>query len=81
MENLLSLIITNLIGKEKFKIIKEENEGIVIFTLVVPNEYVGLIIGKEGKCIKAIRTLLKIRATLENLRVDLNVKPLEETTD
>jgi predicted RNA-binding protein YlqC (UPF0109 family) len=78
MEDLLKLIIKNLIGTDNFKITKEETEGVIIFNLMVPNEFVGLIIGKEGKCIKAIRTLLKIRATLENLRVDLNVKPLDE---
>jgi len=77
MEDLLSYIIKNITGTEKFEVVKNENEGLTLFTVKVPSEYVGLVIGREGKCIKAIRNLLKVRATLENVRADLNIESLE----
>jgi predicted RNA-binding protein YlqC (UPF0109 family) len=76
MEELLKYIIKNITGIENFEVIKAENEGVTMFTIKVPEEYVGLVIGREGKCIKAIRNLLKVRATLENVRADLNIEPL-----
>lgn len=76
MENLLSFIVKNLTGTDNFKIERVDNDGFTLFTLLIPADLVGLVIGKEGKCIKAIRTLLKVRATLENIRADVNIEPL-----
>jgi predicted RNA-binding protein YlqC (UPF0109 family) len=76
MEELLKYIIKNITGVDNFEVTKTENEGLTLFTIRVPNEFVGLVIGREGKCIKAIRSLLKVRATLENVRADLNIEPL-----
>ena len=44
-------------------------------TLIVkaPQEVMGLIIGKNGKTIKSIRNLLKVRATLEKRGVSLSI--------
>jgi hypothetical protein len=38
---------------------REEN-GIIILDIIAPSEIVGQIIGKEGKIIKSIRTLLNL---------------------
>jgi len=74
MKKLLSYILDNLIGKDNFKI--EENssdEGHVNFEVKVNQELIGLIIGKEGKTIKSIRSLLKVKAILEKKAVTINV--------
>lgn len=78
MENLLKNIIEGVSGQDNLKIEKEEKDGRIFLTLKISDDYIGMIIGKEGKTIKAIRTLLKIRATLEKVRVDLDIQPLTE---
>jgi len=77
MENLLDFIVKNITGIDNYKIEKKEEAGRILFILKLPSDFIGLVIGREGKCIKAIRSLLKIRATLENVRVDLNIEPTE----
>ena len=78
MEELLSQMIKGITGCDNFTIERQENEGGNLLLLKIPDEYIGLVIGKEGKTIKAIRALLKVRATLEKTRIDLNVEPLKK---
>lgn len=50
---------------------REEN-GMIILDIVAPSEIVGQIIGKEGKIIKSIRTLLNL--SFPNTRYLLQIK-------
>ncbi len=50
---------------------REEN-GVIILDIVAPSEIVGQIIGKEGKIIKSIRTLLNL--SFPNTRYLLQIK-------
>ena len=50
---------------------REEN-GIIILDIIAPSEIVGQIIGKEGKIIKSIRTLLNL--SFPNTRYLLQIK-------
>ena len=75
MKELLDFVIKSITGTDDFEIIEEENvEGFVKFTVSLPKEQVGLVIGKEGKTIKAIRSLLRARATLDKKGFTLDVQ-------
>lgn len=50
---------------------REEN-GVIVLDIVAPSEIVGQIIGKEGKIIKSIRTLLNL--SFPNTRYLLQIK-------
>jgi uncharacterized protein len=50
---------------------REEN-GIVILEINAPTELIGQIIGKEGKIIKSIRTILNL--TYPTIRFTLDIK-------
>lgn len=76
MEELLKFLVTAISKDIEFDVVANEVNGITIYTITTAKENMGLLIGKEGKTINAIRTLLKVRATLENLRV--NVELLEK---
>ncbi len=73
MKDLLDFMLKGILGKEKFSISETEDAGRVIYTIDTDPKNIGLIIGKGGHMIKALRNVLKIRATLEKKAVALNV--------
>lgn len=76
MKDLLEYIVKNIVSKPEGVKIKESvgNEE-ASFELSVSPEDMGLVIGKSGQTIRAIRKLLISRAMAENsnLRVNLNL--------
>lgn len=75
MEDLLKTLISPLIKDPKsLKIEKAEDQNNIKFTLNIPKDDVAKVIGREGKMIKAIKNLLKIRAIKENVFVSLEIK-------
>lgn len=67
MKNLLEYIVKSLASKpEAVKIEEETLDNVLTFNLTVDPEDMGLIIGKGGQTIKAIRRLLVTRAMAEN---------------
>lgn len=79
MKDLLEFIVTNLVTKPEAIQIDEQNQnGEINLSLTVDPQDMGLIIGKGGQTIKAIRKLLIVRAMAENVRVNLQlVEPAE----
>lgn len=81
MLDLLNFMLKALLGEAKYEIVetKEQTEdgsesGRLLYTIKTDPENIGLIIGKGGKMIKALRNVLKVRATLEKKAVSLNVE-------
>ena len=81
MKDLLSYIVTNLVTKpETVQIDEQSEDGNVNLNLMVDPTDMGLIIGKNGQTIRAIRKLLTVRAIAENVRINLQlVEPAGET--
>ena len=74
MKDLLYYIVTNLVTKPEAVLIDEQTEdGNVDLLLTVDPTDMGLIIGKNGQTIRAIRKLLTVRAIAENVRVNLQL--------
>lgn len=85
MKELLDFILRNILGKDSTYEILEEDDGpsrlgeagsIVKLTVKTANDEGGMVIGKGGKVIKAIRNLLRIKATLEKKKIILLVNPV-----
>ena len=82
MKDLLNYIVTNLVTKpESVSIDEQIQDGNVDLLLTVDPEDMGLIIGKNGQTIRAIRKLLTVRAIAENVRVNLQLAEPEVTSD
>lgn len=81
MKDLLQFIVTNLVTKpEAVSIDEQTEEGNVDLNLTVDPSDMGLIIGKSGQTIRAIRKLLTVRAIAENVRINLQlVEPATPT--
>lgn len=78
MEELLKLIVDSIIGPEN-KISKTQQDNQLVFTIMVPQDKIGWVIGKEGKIVKAIKTLMGVKAINEKATSwRLEVATLEE---
>lgn len=74
MEDLITTLIEPLVSDiKKVKIEKIQEEQGTRFIVHVPKEEIAKVIGKEGKMVKAIKNLLKIRAIKDNVFVNLEV--------
>lgn len=73
MEDLIKYLITNAIGVTDIEITKTGEGGAEIYEIKVPKDSMGLVIGKSGNTIKAIRNIVKIKATIEKKKVDINL--------
>ena len=77
MKKLLEFLVKEITGCADIAV-EEKKEGEVFeYQLNVPKDFTGLVIGKNGATIKAIRNILKIKATLEHQRFYINVNSLE----
>lgn len=74
MKDLLNFIVTSLVTKPEAVSIDEKTEdGNINLLLTVEPSDMGIIIGKGGQTIRAIRKLLTVRAIAENVRVNLQL--------
>lgn len=72
MIDLVEFIVKSLASKpEKVKITRESKGEVTQFKVKVDDEDMGLIIGRQGKIIRAIRTLLRTRGLVEKKKVQL----------
>ncbi len=74
MKDLLEYIVKNLVSNPDAVLVDETNDdGMVNLELTVDPSDMGLVIGKGGQTIHAIRKLLTVRAITENVRVNLHL--------
>lgn len=73
MQDLLEFLVKGITGKDDFTI-KEDQEGDRSdFSIQISPDVFGMVIGKGGKTIRAIRNLVKVRATLEKKGINVSV--------
>jgi len=70
---LLSIVSTIVDNPDKIEIKEEETDGVTNFIITVAPEDMGKIIGKGGKVIRAIRTVMKIPAIKNNKRIFISL--------
>ncbi|MDO8452532.1 MAG: KH domain-containing protein [bacterium] len=71
MQDLLTYIAKSITGSDAIQIVEAEEdspaggqEGAKVYIIKAPQEFVGLLIGKEGKTVRAIRNLAKAKSML-----------------
>lgn len=79
MKKLLEYLVRELVSKPKGVQIKEtkEEDGTVHLSLSVSPDDMGMIIGKGGRTIMAIRSLVKTTAAKAGKKVFLELKEIE----
>lgn len=74
MKNLLAYLLSGILGKDDFAINEEAQEnGFLKLSVTTKPENMGLLIGKDGRIIKSIRSLLRARATLDKIGFSLEI--------
>ena len=74
MKEFLAYIVKNLVDKPEEVHLKEvQGTNTIIYELTVAKGDIGKIIGKEGRTIKAIRTLLVSVASRDNVKFSLEI--------
>lgn len=75
MRELVEYIVKQLVKNPDAVIVEEKtgDDGEILLSLTVDPEDMGIVIGKAGQTIKAVRKLLLIRAISEGKRVNLQL--------
>lgn len=74
MEKALSYVLSAIVDNpDSLTITSSEEEGITTYTIAVPKEEMGKVIGKGGKIIRAIRQVMKIPAMKQNIRINISL--------
>lgn len=81
MEELIKYILNKIVDHpEDLKIESLQNEESVTITAKLNPDDMGKIIGKGGKTINSIRTLVKILASKDQKRFNFNVESISPET-
>ena len=75
----LSTVLSNIAKSivdhpEKVQVTEQEEGNEILMTLSVAEEDMGMIIGKRGKIAKAIRTVMKTVAKIDEKKVTVEIK-------
>ena len=74
MEKLLEVMAKSLVDNpEEVKISKEEKDDMIVLSLTVAESDMGKVIGKSGRIAKALRQVLNAAATIEKVKVVLDI--------
>jgi hypothetical protein len=79
MKDTLHFIVSSIVDNpDAVQIDEHEEEGITIYTLTVHKDDMGKVIGKEGKVIRSIRNVMKIKAMKYNLRIKISLAEIPQ---
>jgi predicted RNA-binding protein YlqC (UPF0109 family) len=74
MKELVEFIAKAIVNApDKVVVTEESSEEGIVFKLQVADEDKGRVIGKQGRIAQAMRTLLRVKAAKEGIRVTLEI--------
>lgn len=80
MIELLEYITRNITGNKEITV-EEQNAGdLTIYAIKAPKEVMGMLIGKEGRTIRAIRTLARTRAIVSGEKIAVELEEVGSAT-
>ncbi|OGY16316.1 MAG: hypothetical protein A2784_01320 [Candidatus Chisholmbacteria bacterium RIFCSPHIGHO2_01_FULL_48_12] len=82
MKDLLHYLLTQITDFPDDVSVTEADspDGIITLTAIVNPADMGRVIGKEGRVINAIRSLVKVKAIREGKRIQINLQEPESPT-
>jgi len=78
MKDFLEYLIKEIATKpEEVKVDESKENEVLFYHIHVAEEDMGLVIGKEGKTIKALRNLAKAKAIKDDVRVQVSIEEVK----
>ncbi len=74
VELIKSILLEIVEDKDAIRVIEEKDGSVVNITINVAEGDMGRVIGKGGRVINAIRTIAKARATIDNVKVFVEIE-------
>lgn len=84
MKETLHFIVSAIVDDPTAVEINEfEEEGVTVLTISVAKDDMGKVIGKEGKVIRSIRNIMKVKAMKHDKRISVSIadNPQETATN
>jgi len=79
MKDTLHYIISSIVDDPDAVVIAdEEADGILNLTVTVAKDDMGKVIGKEGKVIRSIRNIMKIKAMKHGIRINISLAEIPQ---
>jgi hypothetical protein len=79
MKDTLHYIITSIVDDpDAVQIEEKEEDGILNLIVTVAKEDMGKVIGKEGKVIRSIRNIMKIKAMKHDVRINISLAEIPQ---
>jgi predicted RNA-binding protein YlqC (UPF0109 family) len=79
MKDLVAFIVESLVDNpEEVQVTEVRGRGSTVVELAVAQADMGRVIGKSGRVIDSIRTLLQVRAAKDGKRVELELLEADE---
>lgn len=81
MKETLHFIVSAIVDNpDAVEISEHEEEDTTVLVITVAKEDMGKVIGKEGKVIRSIRNIMKVKAMKQNKRISVTIadNPQEE---
>lgn len=79
MKDTLHHIVTSIVDNpDAVEITEHEVDGIQNFTIAVDKDDMGKVIGKEGKVIRSIRNIMKIKAMKHGVRINISLADIPQ---
>jgi predicted RNA-binding protein YlqC (UPF0109 family) len=75
LEYIIKAIVTD---EDSVKIEERDEDGILNLIITVAKDDMGKIIGKEGKVIRSIRNIMKIKAMKHDVRINITLAEIPQ---
>ncbi len=80
MKDTLQFIVSSIVDyPDEAQVDEGEQDGIANLVIKVNKEDIGKVIGKEGKIIRSIRNIMKIKAMKQNARINVTIADSEKS--
>jgi len=82
MKDFIEYLVKKIATKpKKVKVEETEDNGMLIYKVTADEEDMGIVIGKEGKNIRALRNLAKAKAIKDNIHIKIFVEDTYQNND
>lgn len=79
MKEFIQYIVEQIVNHpDEIKVIELDEDGFTKYIIEVADEDMGLVIGKHGRTIKSVRSLVKSKAIKDGVRIRVELKETDD---